>query len=61
MKVEATQDGVAYVVDTYALTVKDAKGAGAKDHGKFLEAWKKSSDQWKRVADTYNSDMPLPQ
>jgi ketosteroid isomerase-like protein len=31
------------------------------DTGKFLEVWKKQADgKWKCVADTYNSDLPVP-
>lgn len=61
-KVEAAQSGeLVYLVGAYKLSMKDPQGKPIEDQGKLLEVWKKQADgQWKAVADTYNSDLPLP-
>jgi ketosteroid isomerase-like protein len=52
---------LAYLIGTYLVTFKDPQGKPVMDHGKLLEVWKKQpDDKWKCVADTYNSDLPLP-
>jgi ketosteroid isomerase-like protein len=58
-KVEvATAGDMAYLVGAYQLTMKNPP---LTDRGKVMEVWKKQADgKWKCVADTYNSDMPLP-
>ncbi|MGC4050319.1 MAG: DUF4440 domain-containing protein [Paludibaculum sp.] len=60
-KVEAAQSGeLVYLVGTYQLSMKDPQGKPIEDQGKLLEVWKKQANgQWKAVADTYNSDLPL--
>lgn len=60
VKVEVARSGdMAYVVGTYALAVKNAKGQPDNDTGKLIEVWKKQADgKWKCVADTFNSDLP---
>ena len=64
MYVEAAKDGdMAYVLGSYTMTTKPAKGKGAAvtDHGKYLSVWKKQADgSWKAEADTWNSDKALP-
>ena len=62
-KVEvARSSDLAYLVGTYQLTTKDARGNAAADNGKFVEVWKKQADnKWKVVADIFNSDAPLVQ
>jgi ketosteroid isomerase-like protein len=59
-KVEVARSGdLAYARGTYDLTFKDAKGNPVKDHGKYLEVWKKQPDGgWKCIVDTWNSDLP---
>jgi ketosteroid isomerase-like protein len=59
-KIEVAQSGeLAYLVGTYNLDIKDAKGQVITDKGKLLEVWKKQSDgKWKVVADVFNSDLP---
>jgi ketosteroid isomerase-like protein len=48
-----------YIVGTYAMTSKGAKGLDVADHGKFLEVWQEyAPGQWKCVADAFNSDLP---
>ena len=62
-KVEVARSGdLAYLVGTYQLTTKDAHGKPVSDNGKFVEVWKKQPDNnWKVVADIFNSDLPLVQ
>lgn len=59
-KIEVAQSGeLAYLVGTYSLDIKDAKGQVVTDKGKLLEVWKKQADgKWKVVADVFNSDLP---
>jgi uncharacterized protein (TIGR02246 family) len=61
-KVEVASSGdMAYTTGTYQLTMNDAAGKPASDHGKYMEVWKKQADRsWKVVADIWNSDLPLP-
>jgi uncharacterized protein (TIGR02246 family) len=61
-KVEVSQSGdLAYVIGTYDLSTKDAKGKAVSDHGKTLEVFKKQADgSWKAVADMYSSDLAAP-
>ncbi len=59
-KVDVAASGeMAYLIGSYTVTMKDAQGNPANDHGKLLEVWKKQADgKWKTVADIYNSDLP---
>ena len=61
-KVQVARDGdLAYLIGTYLVTMKDPQGKPITDHGKLIEVWEKQADgKWKTVADTYNSDLPLP-
>ena len=61
-KVEVARSGdIAYLIGAYALTMKDPEGKPVVDRGKIMEIWKKREDgKWKAVADTYNTDIPLP-
>jgi len=61
-KVEVASSGdMAYSTGTYQLTMNDAAGKVAPDHGKYMEGWKKQADgSWKVVADMWNSDLPAP-
>ena len=56
-KVEVARAGdLAYVIGTYVLAMKPAN-----ETGKLMEVWKKQADgKWKCIADTFNSDLPLP-
>ena len=39
--------------------MQDASGKTIKDHGKFVEIWKKQADgSWKCAVDMFNSDLP---
>jgi ketosteroid isomerase-like protein len=61
--IEVAKSGeLGYLSGTYELSIKDPKGGPAiHDTGKILEVWKKQPDgKWKCVADTYNSDIPVP-
>ena len=50
---------LAYVSGTYEETMTDASGSLVKDHGKYVEIFKKQADgTWKVVADIWNSDLP---
>ena len=59
-KVEVAKSGdLAYVSGTYEETMTDATGKPVKDHGKYVEIFKKQADgTWKVVADIWNSDLP---
>jgi len=61
-KAEVARSGdLAYLIGTYELTVNDAGGKPINDRGKYSEVWRKQADgKWKVVADTFNSDLPLP-
>ncbi len=61
-KVEVAKSGdIAYVSGTYEETVNDASGTPIKDHGKYVEIFKKQTDgTWKAVVDIWNSDLPVP-
>jgi uncharacterized protein (TIGR02246 family) len=59
-KVEVAKSGdLAYVSGTYEDTMTDASGKPVKDHGKYIEIFKKQADgTWKVVVDIWNSDLP---
>lgn len=59
-KVEVAKSGdLAYVSGTYEETMTDAGGKPVKDHGKYLEIFKKQADgTWKCGTDIWNSDLP---
>jgi len=59
-KVEVAKAGdLAYVSGTYEETMTDASGKPVKDHGKYVEIFKKQADgTWKVVSDIWNSDLP---
>ena len=59
-KVVAAKSGeLAYCYGSYDLSMKDANGKTIKDHGKFVEIWKKQKDgSWKCAVDMFNSDLP---
>jgi ketosteroid isomerase-like protein len=61
-KVEVAKSAdLAYVSGTYEETMNDASGKSVKDHGKYVEIFKKQADgTWKVVADIWNSDLPAP-
>ena len=61
MWVEAAKSGeLVYVVGTYTMSTKVAKGKPTVDRGKYLAVWKKQDDgSWKAEANTWNSDLPL--
>jgi len=61
-KVEVARAGdIAYLIGACHLTMKGPDGKPIEDTGKLMEIWKKQADgKWKAVADTYNSDAPLP-
>jgi ketosteroid isomerase-like protein len=62
-KIEVSQSGeLAYIYGSYKLKMGATSQSGpVNDTGKFLEVWKKQpGGQWKCVADTYNSDLPMP-
>ena len=62
MWVEVCKAGdMAYIVGTYEMTTKVAKGKSSTERGKYLEVWKRQDDGgWKAEADTWNSDTPPP-
>jgi ketosteroid isomerase-like protein len=61
MYVEAAKSGdLAYILGSYTMTTKVAKGKATTDKGKYLAIWKKQTDgSWKVEADTWNSDQPV--
>jgi pimeloyl-ACP methyl ester carboxylesterase/ketosteroid isomerase-like protein len=53
---------LAYIVGTYTESFTDASGKKVSDTGHLLEVWQlQPNNQWKCVADTWNSDLPLTQ
>jgi ketosteroid isomerase-like protein len=61
-RVEVAKSGdMACSTGTYSWTYKDDGGKTIKDHGKYLEVWKKQADgSWKCTADCWNSNLPMP-
>jgi uncharacterized protein (TIGR02246 family) len=61
-KVDVAQAGdMAYTLYRYEMTMSGPNGAPVTDKGKDMSVWAKQSDgTWKMVADTFNSDIPLP-
>jgi uncharacterized protein (TIGR02246 family) len=61
-KVDVSRAGdMAYTLYQYEMTMPGPNGASINDKGKDMSVWKKQSDgAWKMVADTFNSDIPLP-
>jgi uncharacterized protein (TIGR02246 family) len=59
-KVEVAKSGdLAYVSGTYEEMMTDASGKPVKDHGKYVEIFKKQADgTWKVIVDIWNSDLP---
>jgi ketosteroid isomerase-like protein len=50
-----------YVEGFYTAKIAAGKGKTTLDRGKYLSIWKKQPDgTWKSVANTWNSDLPLP-
>lgn len=52
---------MAYDMGSYQFGFDDAEHGRIEDHGKYLVVWRKQGADWKAVADTYSSDVPLPQ
>ena len=61
-KLEISPAGdMAYTLYRYEMTMQDPTGTPIHDVGKDMAVWEKKSDgRWKMVADTFNSDVPLP-
>ena len=50
-----------YTLYKYEMTMQGQNGEAIHDLGKDMAIWKKESDgKWKIIADTFNSDLPLP-
>jgi len=62
-KVEAARSGdFGYSLGTYELSMNDPKGTPMMDRGKYVAVWKKQADgSWKVAAESFNSDLPVPQ
>jgi ketosteroid isomerase-like protein len=60
-KLEVAKSGdLAYLTGTYKLSMKGPDGKPIDDVGKMVEVWKKQpNEQWKVVADIFNSDLPM--
>lgn len=49
---------LAYVYGNYDLQIPSA---GVKDHGKYIEIWKKQADgSWRAIYDIPNTSVPMP-
>jgi uncharacterized protein (TIGR02246 family) len=61
-KVEVSKSGdLAFTQGPYKFAFSDIRGNKFEDEGKFLTVWRRLPDgTWKIVADTMNSDLPLP-
>ena len=56
-RIEGTGD-LAFVQGTFDLTFMINDSTQSHDHGKYLEVWKKQTDQtWKIALDIWNSDI----
>jgi ketosteroid isomerase-like protein len=62
-KVDVSPAGeMAYAHGTYEMGYTDPKGKPVKDHGKWVDVFKKGTDgKWKAVVDIINSDVPAAQ
>ncbi|MEY2413961.1 MAG: hypothetical protein QOD84_2567 [Acidobacteriaceae bacterium] len=61
-KLEISPSGeMGYTLYKYDMTMQGPTGQPIHDVGKDMAVWKKESDgKWKIIADTFNSDLPLP-
>ncbi len=61
-KLEISPSGeMGYTLYKYDMTIQGPAGQPIHDVGKDMAVWKKESDgKWKMIADTFNSDLPLP-
>lgn len=61
-KIDVSAAGdMAYTLYKYEMTMSGPNGEPIHDKGKDMAVWSRLSDgTWKIVADTFNSDMPLP-
>ena len=61
-KIDVSAAGdMAYTLYKYEMTMSGPNGEPIHDKGKDIAVWSKQSDgAWKIVADTFNSDIPLP-
>jgi ketosteroid isomerase-like protein len=52
-----------YTVGNYDMLMTDSTGAkSVVENGKYLVIWKRQADgKWKVAAESFNSDMPLPE
>jgi uncharacterized protein (TIGR02246 family) len=59
-KVEIAKSGdMAYLIGAYEMAFNNGTRTPAKDHGKYLEVFKKQADgKWKCAADMFSSDLP---
>lgn len=52
---------MAYTLYSYVMTMAGPNGTPVQDRGKDMAVWeKKSNGTWQMVADTFNSDLPIP-
>jgi uncharacterized protein (TIGR02246 family) len=59
--VEVSSSGeLAYAYGTYTSTNTMPDGAPIEDTGKWLSVFENYNGQWLYVADTWNSDLPIP-
>ena len=54
----AASGDLGYTSGTYQTTANDAAGQPMTDRGKYVAVWKKTGNDWKAVADIFNSDLP---
>ncbi len=47
-------------VGSYTLRAQDPTGKPFDDAGKYLVVWKNMNGAWKILADTWNTDRPMP-
>ena len=61
-KLEMARSGdLAYTLYSYQMSLQGPAGKPIADYGKDMAVWKKQQDgTWKMVAETFNSDVPMP-
>ena len=59
-RVEMARSGeLGYIHGSYDVSFRNPKGKLVKEHGKYLEVWRKQANgSWKCAVDTWSSDSP---
>jgi len=59
--INLSDDGsLAYDIGSYQFAIDDPKAGHIQDHGKYLVVWRRNEGDWRVVADSFSSDVPMP-